>query len=94
MDDAWRGLCKVPNEAKKAPGYAACSTPRIRVPSLARKCQFEGFGIKSYSEIETVLAELKCYISAEQLQMNGQDLICSYTCATSGKGKGRGYPKL
>lgn len=58
-----------------------------------RECQFEGFGIKSYSEIETVLAVLKCYISAERLQMNGQDSICSHACNSSAKGKGQGLPE-
>lgn len=47
---------------------AAYSTPQRLEPSLMRECQFEEFGIKNYSEIETVLAELKCYISTERLQ--------------------------
>lgn len=80
-----------PEASKEGSGTsAACSAPRRRAPSLARGRQLEGFGIKNYSEIETVLAELKCYISAERLQMNGQDSILFICMLQLGQVEGAG----
>lgn len=45
--------------------YAASSSPPRLEPSILRECQSEEFGIQNGSGIETVLAELKCYISTE-----------------------------
>lgn len=68
MEHGWRlkSSLQSSEESKDASGtYAAYSTPQRLEPRIRRGCQFEEFGIKNYSEIETVLAELKCYISTE-----------------------------
>lgn len=78
MEHGWRlkSSLQSPEASKDALGtYAAYDIPRRLEPSIVRECQFEEFGIKHYSEIEAVLAELKCYISTERLQINGQNSV-------------------
>lgn len=74
-------------ESKDVSGtYASYSTLQRLEPSIMRECQFQEFGIKNYSEIEIVLAESKCYISTEWLQINGQNSILFICMLQFGKG--------
>lgn len=67
-EDGWRPESSLQSseENKDVSGtYAASSSPPRLEPSILRECQSEEFGIQNDSGIETVLAELKCYISTE-----------------------------
>ena len=78
MEHGWclKSSLQSSEDSKDASGtYAVCSTPQRLEPRTGRRSQFEEFGIKNYSEIETVLAESKCYISTERLRINGQNSI-------------------
>lgn len=89
MECEWRlkSSLQSSEESKDVSGtYAAYSTLQRLEPSIMRECQFEEFGIKNYSEIEIVLAESKCYISTEWLQINGQNSILFICMLQFGKG--------
>lgn len=92
----WKSSLQSSEASKDVLGtYAASNAPQRLEPSIMRECQFEEFGIKNYSEIETVLAESKCYISTEWLQINGQNSILFICMLRFGKRvKWKGYTRL